>query len=129
MKQIPTNKKINKIGKYLYKNIDSAYKFKTSSNMCDVYMTVYYEYEYPGQSPSDNKERSDLMEMGIDINITTYQNKIRVNLYEVTPNEATVSYMRYDPEELVDLDYAQSLILRDVRKSLEKRYEDYEFIF
>lgn len=126
---VPTNLKVNKIGKYLYKNIETAYKCVTSSNTCDVYMVVYYDYSYPGEKPDDEQQVSDLMEMDINLSLTTYKNKIRVNIYELTPDDYTIGFLRYEPEELDNLEYAKKLILNDVIDKISNRYSKYEFMF
>lgn len=116
--QYEANQMVNKIGKYLYKYIDGAFKFKISSNMCDVYLSIYYQE--PGQ---------DLEEMQVDLNITTYQNKIRVNLIEITPQERTIGYDVYKPEDIRDLEYAKYIILKNVRKRIERAYEHCQFVY
>lgn len=122
---IPASTQVKRIGKYLYKHIDSAYNFKSSSNMFDVYFTVYYQEKHPALGITIN----GVQEMHIDINITTYQNKVRVNIIEMTPEEQTLGYMLYAPEKLNDLPSAMKLILDKIVKIVEKTYSDFEFIF
>ena len=78
---------LNKVGKYLYKHIDSSYKIQFSGNMCDVYIKVYYQLKYWDRIPGKGPEYNDVHEMPININLTTYQNKIRVNIIEADENE------------------------------------------
>lgn len=125
MNKLPASTQVKRIGKYLYKHIDSAYNFKSSSNMFDVYFTVYYQEKHPTLGITIN----GVQEMHVDINITTYQNKVRVNIIEMTPEERTLGYTLYTPEKLIDLPSAMKLIWNNIVKKIEKAYADYEFIF
>lgn len=117
--KLSANQQVNRVGKYIYKNLDGAFKFKTSSNMCDVYITLLYEV--PGSN--------DVKEMTLDLNITTYQNKLRVNIIELTPQERTIGYDLYLPERLEDLEDAKKMILQKAIKRISKAYQDYNFLF
>lgn len=124
-KQLAASTQVKRIGKYLYKNLDSAYNYKSSSNMFDVYFTLYYQEKHPTLGIAIN----GIKEMNIDINITTYQNKVRVNVIEMTSAERTLGYNLYPPEKLNDLPSAMKLIWSSIVKKVEKAYSDYEFIF
>lgn len=127
---VPINQQINRVGKYLYKNIDGAFKFKTGSNQCDVYFKLLYEVPYLERIPGKQKEGyNDLHEMIIDLNITTYQNRLRVNILEVTPDERTIGSDVYKPELLENLNQAFVIIYDKLCKRIAKAYEDYDFIF
>lgn len=108
---------VNRLGKYLYNHLDGAFKYKKSGNTFDIYTTLLYELkeEYGGA-------KNDVREMTLNINITTYQNKIRVNTIEVTPDEMTLGYDLLKPELLDDLDAAQSVIMTKVHKHIDKAY-------
>ena len=127
--KIPANLQVNRLGKYLYRHIDSAYKFKTSSNTCDVYMTVYYQVPYLPDRPGGKKTYSDVMEMKLDISITTYQNKIRVNILEISPEETTIGFDLYHPDLVQDLPSLTEVVLDKIEKRVSNRYKDYEFMF
>lgn len=117
---------VNKVGKYLFEHIDSSYKFEKSPNMYDVYITVFY------QVPADERvkpEDEDLKEMHIDINITTYQNKLRVNVIEDDENEMTIGHFTVTDEQLRDIESAKDLIYNQVIKKVSKAYQDYDFVF
>lgn len=115
---IPTSQMVNRLGKYLYNHLDGAFRYKKSGNTFDIYTTLLYELkeEYGGV-------KNDVQEMTINISITTYQNKIRVNTIEVTPDERTLGYDLLKPELLDDLDAAQSIIMTKVHKRIDKAYE------
>lgn len=109
---------VNKLGKFLYRHIDGAYKIEFSVNTCDVYMFMYYQ-----------TSGEEMQEMRFDLSITTYQNKIRVNITEVTAMERTIGQIIYKPEQLQDADAAVKRMYMDVVKKIEKAYQDYEFVF
>ena len=127
--KIPANQQVNRVGKYLYKNIDGAFKFKTSSNMCDVYFTLLYQLPEYAQDLSKGEEYNDVHEITIDINITTYQNKVRVNTIELDPKQRTLGYDLYDPCSLEDLETAKKRVFARVVKKVAKAYAEYEFLF
>lgn len=122
--QIPASQQVNRVGKYLYKHLDGAYEFRKSGNMYDVYCTLLYELkeEYGGT-------KNDVQEMTININITTYQNKLRINTIEMTPQERTLGFDLMKPEELVDLQTAMAIIQRKVGNRIRKAYKDYLILF
>lgn len=127
-KKLQPGQQVNKVGQYLYKNLDGAFKIEKTGNMCDVYFMILYEI--PKQKwrvgyPEDKK----LNEMHINLNITTYQNKIRVNVIEVSPEERTLGCYTFSPEVMEDLPQARKLIYDKVVKRVSKVYEDYDFVF
>ena len=72
---------------------------------------------------------SDVNSMKFNINLTTYQNKIRVNLIEIEPQDRPVSYRTYDTSKHQTVQSLSSMILKDIRNTLNNYYEGYEFIF
>ena len=125
---VPTSQQINKIGKYLYKNLAGAQSFKVSSNMCDVTFIILYQLPYNKQFVKNTPEQNDVHEMLIDANITTYRNQIRVNTIEITPDERTLGFDLFDPKISQNLEYAKSLIYNTVVKRVAKAYRDYIFL-
>ena len=124
-----TNQKVKQIGKYIYNHIDGAFKYKSSSNMYDIYLTLLYQIPYWNRIPGKGSEYNDLHEMTIDINLTTYQNKIRVNTIEMTPNQRTLGYDIISPEKLQDTEEAMHLIYNKVKKRISRAYSEYDFLF
>lgn len=118
--KLQPEQQVNRIGKYLYKTIDGAYKIKFGVMTCDIYMIMYYQ-------TSGNSE--SFKEMRIDINITTYQKKIRVNVIEMTDYEKTLGCSVYKPDQIKVLSEARKLIYNDICKHISKAYSDYDFIF
>lgn len=126
--KLEAGQQVNRIGKYLYKHLDSAFKMEKSVNTCDVYFTLYYQIPYLQRRPGKG-ERNEVEEMVIDLSITTYQNKVRVNILEVTPDERTLGFKAWKPELLQDLELSQTMILDEVKKKVEKAYQDFDFIY
>lgn len=124
-----TNQKVKQIGKYLYNHIDGAFKYRSSSNVYDVYLTLLYQIPYWDRIPGKGSEYNDVHEMTININLTTYQNKIRVNTIEMTPNQKTLGYDLFSPEKLQNMEEAIHLIYNKVKKRISKAYSDYDFLF
>lgn len=120
-KQIPLNQQINRIGKYLYKNLDGAFKFESLSNMFDVYITLLY------QDTLNNDDKVN--EMTLDLNLTTYQDKLRINIYEVTPEKRTLGSFTVKSDKLVNLSDLTKFVFQRIVKYINKAYEDYEFIY
>lgn len=122
---INLTQQVNRIGRYLYNHIDSAYRYKASSNTSDVYMTVMYQLPVVRRPIGDQK----VHEMHIIISVTTYADKIRVNLIEISPDEVTLGHMAI-PQDMVDnLDDLKKYILARIQKLLNKRYANYDFIY
>ena len=122
---------VNKLGKYMYRHLDGAFKIENTTNMCDVYVTVLYAIprEIIELYKIYDPKYSDVNEMIIDINITTYQNKIRVDTIEKTPEEKTLGFDLFPPEKLLDLNKALELVYSKVCRRIEKEFDDFEFLF
>lgn len=130
MKPISISQLVNQVGQYLYKHIDGAYKAVRKSNQYDIYMNVYYQLPRLQQVPGRQAEGyNDMHEMKLNINLTTYQNKIRVNIHEISPEEWTFGYILIEPEKLQDVQFARELIYEKVKQKIEKHYKDYLFLF
>lgn len=127
--KLQAGQQVNRVGKYLYNHIDGAFKIAKSPNMCDVYFTLIYQIPYLQRIPGRGKEYNDVHEMTINLNITTYQNKLRVNTIEMTPEERTLGFDLFLPEKLEDLEEAKKLILSKIQKRVIKAYKDYDFYF
>lgn len=123
---LPASKQVKRIGQYLYKHIDGAYDFKSSSNNYDVYFLLLYELKKELREPG---KEYPVQEMKININVTTYQNKVRINIIELTPKERTIGFDLYTPEKVQDLQKAYLVIMEKIYKRIYKAYEDYYFLY
>lgn len=129
--QIPmaASQQVNKLGKYLYKHLDGAYDFKKSGNTFDIYSTLLYQLNPAYYNSDEDNGDHDVQEMTINISITTYQNKVRVNTIEVTPNARTLGFDIIPPESLVNLEDAMKLVVNKVGKRIRKAYQHYTILF
>ena len=119
-------KLVNQLGNYLYKHLDGAYKFEKEPNMFTVYCTVLYTV--PTDIQNRYKIRDDIHEMDFTINLTTYSNKIRMNIIEISPDERTLGFDTLSEKELIDMPTAYSNIRKKFYKRIYKTFSDYEFI-
>ena len=127
--KLQAGQQVNRVGKYLYKHLDSSQDIEYSPNTCDVYIGLLYQRKKMDQDWTKPDEYNDMHEMRINLSITTYQNKIRVNIIEITPREKTIGYDLYQPDEFLDIQKACNKIYERVCKRLSKEFQDYEFIF
>lgn len=128
-KKLNTNQLVKQAGQYLYRHIDGAYKGVSSSNTYDVYFVLYYQLKVEDRDPSKGEEYNDVHEMKLNISLTTYSNKIRVNIHELTPDNCTIGYIILPPEKLQDPLAAKKMIYDKVIQKVVKRYSEYDFIF
>ena len=119
------NQQINQIGKYIYHNIDGAVSYKTKPNKSIVTFLMYF------QNDPDKVEQSDidLQEIKIEIDITTYNNKIRVDMIELDPNERTLGYYLYSPESASDIRYIKDDILNKLNRRIRKFYGQFLYLY
>jgi hypothetical protein len=120
MNNLEMGQVVNKLGKYLYKHIDGAFRIEFTPNMCDIYITVYYQ---------EVGDPDTFSEMNIDLNVTTYQDKIRVNVIDTGEMERTLGSKTFKKDILEDMNQAMFDIYSFVCKKVEDAYEDYSFVF
>lgn len=119
------NRLINKLGEYLYHNIDGAISYKTKPNKSIVTFLMYFQYDPDKVEQSD----IDLQEIKIEIDITTYNSKIRVYMIELDPNERTLGYYLYSPESANDIRYMKDDILNKLNKRISKFYGEFLYLY
>ena len=116
--EMPASQQVNRVGKYLANHLDGVYKVKKDRNTYDIYVHFIY------QSWPEYTETPPINELNIIISITTYQNKIRVNTIELTPEERTIGFDLFSPQYMKDLEAARQDILRVVKRNVQKYYPD-----
>lgn len=119
---------VNKVGRYLYEHLDGAFKVDKSPNMYDIWLTLLYQIpsEYLTES---EKEDVDVQELTLNLNVTTYDDKLRVNIIVEDEYEKTIGTKTFSFAKLDNLEWLRLEILKFIRKKLEKEYEDYDFYF
>lgn len=122
--KIPASKQVIRLGNYIYNHLDGAYKQVRSGNTVDVYSIFLYQLrpEYGGKI-------NDVQEMHIDINLTTYQNKVRLNVVEITPMERTLGSSVISEAKLEDLRSAMDYVLQLVAKHITRSYKEYMLLY
>ena len=126
---IPKSQLVNKIGKYLYRNIDGRERIKFTGNTCDIYLNVYYQIPAELQDLSADPNVNDIQTMLVNINITTYQNKVRVNTITVTPEARTLGFDLYMPEECQVTSTICQKIYSKVCNRIAKAFKEFDFLF
>lgn len=116
---------VNIIGKYLFKHIDGAYNFKKRANTYDIYFTILYQLKEDYRTEEDH----DMHEMNINISITTYSDKLRMNIIEISPREKTLGFNTFALTKFDDLQSGYELVMNTLMKRLSKEYQNYDFIF
>lgn len=119
------NQAVNIVGRFLYNHIDGAYNIKRSANSVDVYFIILYQKKEELREDSDK----DMHEMKLNINITTYDDKLRMNIIELSPEERTLGFNTFALKKFDDLNSGYDLVMKTLKKRLNKYYEDYDFIF
>lgn len=124
----------------MFKNLAGATSFKKYSNTFEINTIVLYQIPLDIKKkynlPDD--ETTDVQEMNLNLNITTYQNKLRFNIIEETPDALTLGckvinlgLQKYQKAKTNQQLF--ELVMNDLQKyiyqSLEKRYSDYEFLY
>lgn len=119
------NQQINRIVKYLYHNIDGAISYRTEPNKSIVTFLMYFQ-----DDPSTvNQSDFNLNEIKIEIDVTTYNNKVRVDMIELDPNQRTLGYYLYSPESIQDMKYIRNDILNKLSKRIRKFYGQFLYLY
>lgn len=113
-------RQVNRVGKFLYKNLDGADAIKFKSQMCEVYVTMYYQVP---------EEPDTFDELTFIISLTTYADKLRINITEDTSMQETILHKTYIEDQLGDLHKINEDILSKMRKAVSKKYAEYDFIY
>lgn len=141
--QFNANSLVNPLGQYLFKNLDGATNFEKSSNMCEVTTIVLYQmpYEIRKKYNIPDSEATDVHEKELGINITSYNQKIRINILDNDENQETLGikvidlsipkYAKYQSQNLrVKLfELIKSEIEKFIKKKLEDKYQYYDFLY
>lgn len=119
------SKLVNIIGKSLYNYIESAFEYRKSANMYDVYFTIYYQIIEELRDIDD----TEVHEMIVNINVTTYDNYIRVNIYtDENPNQL-IAFNKYDIRRYNSIKKIVEDIYRNTLARIDKFFYLYDFIF
>lgn len=120
-----------RLGKSLYKKIDGSYSYKTTSNSSEVRFTVLYQIppEVSERYNLSQDEREKVNVMDLLLSITTYSNKIRVELVELSPKEKTVAFKTFPADLFIDMPKGTSSVVSFIRSSVYKEFDGYNVLF
>lgn len=111
---------VNKVGKYLNQNLDGAYMIKFHPMECEVFLRLLFESE---------EDRDVFGDVRFIISIVSYQNKIRVNVTEISEREKTIGQFILKEEELQDLIVIRDRIEKAINKFIQKEYPGYYLVY
>ena len=115
LSDMPTSKLVNVLGRYLYAHISGTFRYTKTSNSYEIYISTIQQ---------DTANESKPHQFIVSLNLTTYQNKIRVEVIAHTPKEETLGFAVFQPDSFDDLDDARISILKAVNKMLYKAYSN-----
>lgn len=125
------NKVVNSLGKAIYKRLEGSYSFKKTSNMYEIKSTILYQI--PKQISDKynlvDEERNKVNVMDVTVNITTYSDKIRVEVIEVTPEEKTIAFKTFKSDWFDNIQTGINYVYSFITSSIEKEFNGYEFLF
>lgn len=125
------SKIVNSVGKYLYGKLDGSYSFKKYSNSCEVKSTILYQIpkEVSDKYNLSKEEREQVNVMDVTVSITTYSNKVRVEVIEVSPEEKTIDFKTFKSNWFENVQTGLKYVYSFVTSSIEKEFEGYEVLF
>ena len=129
VKNIPVEQLVNRVGNYLRRHIDGVYNYRIGVQTYDLYTVIYYQYPIMPEKPGGEVKYSELSEMNFNISLTSYSNKIRVNVIELSPDEQTICHFVLSEKDTYDMIVAREKIETEIRRVLNKLFEGYIFIF
>ena len=109
------------LGKYIYNNIEYCYQYKSSVNTFDCYLRIHYTIDEnlleEGESPEGY--------IDLNLNLVTYQNKIRVNLYELNDQyQKVIGTKIIEVKDKFSVETECNKLLKFVFNKIEKEYKD-----
>ena len=130
-KGLNLSKTVNSVGKFLYKKLDGSYSMKKRSNTCEVKSTVLYQIpkEVSDKYNLSKEERDNVQVMDVLISVTTYSDKIRVEVVELSPEEKTIGFKTLGSKWFENMQDGLSEVWFFVTSSIEKEFEGYDVLF
>ena len=114
---------VNRIGKYLKQHMDGSYKIKFSPMECEVFFQMLFEVP---------ENRETYGEIRFVISTVSYQNKLRINITELTEREKTIGQLILkdaDVANMTDFEEVRYKVINSINKYLEKEYPGYYLVF
>ena len=128
---------VKSLGKYLFNHLSGATNYQVFNNNVEIDELILYQvpYEIIKKYNLQNIDETDVKEMEIKIFITTYQNKIRMNLIAEDEYEVTLGHMTFNMDKYKDIDankffkIAKDKVESYIIRRLNAVFEGYEFLF
>lgn len=130
-KQMEVTKLVNTVGKSLYKKLDGSYSFKKGNGFSEVKSTILYQIpkEVSDRYNLAQEEREKVNVMEVTISITTYSNKLRVEVIELSPEEKTIAFKTFKSDMFNNIQQGISVVYDFITSSIEKEFNGYEILF
>jgi hypothetical protein len=125
---------VERLGKFLKKNLTGVYKVETPSNQYVIYTTLLYQVplELRKKMRMYFKEfkgaEEDIYEANVYFNITTYKQKIRVNIILLNKDEPTLGFLIFTNEDLMSLPACKDRLLDYTYEKITAYFANYEVL-
>ena len=120
---------VNGLGKYLKKHLTGSGNIKRKPNSCTVIIPLLYTVKSDKDALNDGISEDAPDEMGtitVEINIATYADKVRVNIYN---GDLTIDHKTYTIASFDDYETECIKVLNHSQKKISKTYPQYDFRF
>ena len=129
-KELTPEQKVNSVGRYIYKNTESAFKAEKWSQHYEVFFELLYEippeivekYHLEG-------EYTDLHSMIISTDLTNQSGKLRCNVIQQDEDERTLGCKTFNFDKFQDNKELCEAVLAYMRDRVIRNYQDYDFVF
>lgn len=111
---------VNKVGKYLKQKLDGAYMIKFHPMECEVFLRLLMETE---------GIRDSFADVSFIISIVSYQNKLRINITEISEREKTIGQLILTEEQITNLEEVRGRVIKSINKFLEKEYPGFYLVY
>lgn len=130
-KEVDVTKLPGIVGKFLNNRLDGSYSFKRTSNSSEVKSTILYQIpiDVSKKYNLSKSEREQVNVMDVLVSTTTYSNKVRVEVVELSPEEKTIGFRTFAKEKFKDVHSGCQEVLAFVAKSVRKEFEGYDVLF
>ena len=120
---------VNELGKYFKKHLTGSGTIKNESNLCTVKIPLLYTVKPDKEALDDCISKDIPDEMGtiiVEISITTYSDKIRVNIFN---GDLTIDHNTYAIASFDDYETECKKVLNHSKKRISKNNPQYDFQF
>ena len=128
---IEMNKICNTVSKSIKKRFDGAYKYKKSSNICELWSTILYQIpkEVSDRYDLDYDTRKDVKVMDVLIHFTSYSGKLRIEVTELSPNEKTIGFKTFKQSIFNNMQKGVQSVYDFIKMSIEAEFNGYDILF